>query len=318
MPFEFPSLQHVLYRAWRLRRLIALGTILPLLLFAFTGATGLGGPAGTATGLAVTLIMLLGLVGGHAVLFPNAWEETLAFSCLLAIFAVFVALLGGSVLAWIAFLIAAPWFVMHAQARILTAFTNTSRQRPAIKARIRIEAPAEKVRETLPLRPNREIGQFRCGPAGKDGVFPVWYDMPVTDIFDSFMPAGEDTATSAAEGVSPSFFALIDTDKMDVQKTLILTLDSEGRWQTDAIVEHRFKTSGNATVVTETETPSSFPLGQIISLWLNDFQKDGLVYLRDLIEKRETFALRAAHRWSILTLTGKWVTARLSGRLSGT
>ena len=66
MPFEFPSLQRVLYRAWRLRRLIALGTVFPLLLFALTGATGLGGPAGTATGLAVTLILLLGLVGGHA------------------------------------------------------------------------------------------------------------------------------------------------------------------------------------------------------------------------------------------------------------
>ena len=68
--------------------------------------------------------------------------------------------------------------------------------------------------------------------------------------------------------------------------------------------------------MTETETPDSYPLGQTVSLWMNDFQTDGLVYLRDIIEKRETLALKAAHRWSLLTIAGRWVAGRMMGRVS--
>ena len=53
-------------------------------------------------------------------------------------------------------------------------------------------------------------------------------------------------------------------------------------------------------------------------MWLMDFQMDGLVYLRDLILDQDTKALRETHRWSMLTLIGRWFAARNFRNLSET
>ncbi|MCG6884710.1 MAG: hypothetical protein LJE62_13245 [Silicimonas sp.] len=347
MPFEYPSLDVILYRAWRLRRLIAFAAAIPFVIFAFLGLVGLNGLAGSTTGLIALTLVHLALIAGHAIVFPNAQEETLAIAFLLSAFGIVMAIIPSAVLGLLICLGLGIWGMMWGQAKIPFWQSATKPHHPVLKGRIRVRAEPEAVRAWYPLRPDSERGHFRCGPVGKDGAFPVWYGMPLPDIFsdvekpevpefesnEEFLEAigldeddpayeinkmlreeGLVDAPSAFDPEQPNFWARIETDEPDLQVTRLMEAKPGGGYETQSVVEHRFKRKRNSVIVTETDTPESYPWGMSFMMWLNDFHMDGLIYLRQLIEQTPVTALRGAHRWSLLTLAGRWFMVRQMGR----
>ena len=346
MPFEFPAFSDITYRVWRLRRLIGVTTLLPLVIFALTGLFGFNALAGSTGGLALIGLVILSIIAAHTSIFPNAYEETLSISLVLAALALFLPAFGGSIFGWVIFIVFAIWLFMSGQTRISMWQMATKPHKPIIKAKVRTPAKIEAARSWFPLRPEMERGQYRCGPADADGVFPVWYDMPTVDVFEGInLPEQPEYATAeeycAALGIEPadpeydeivaewgaeeepdageshaSFWARIDEDSPECQRTEVLQRDGANSWTVETIVEHHFKPLKNGCIVTEIETPTAFPWGSSLTMWLNDFQKDGLVYLSDLLAEKDSKALKVTHRWSLLMLIGRWFMARQVNRMT--
>lgn len=347
MTFSLPALPDVLFRLWRLRRLIAFAVMPPLVAFAMMGLIGWNGVSGSPVGLAIVGVSLLAIIGSHAAVFPNAQEETLTISLVLAVFALFLATMGGSVLGWILFLGFAFWMMLTGPGRLLALQAGSVPHKPSLTARIRVEGSLEAARRWFPLRPGVERGQYRCGTVGEDGAFPVWYDMPMVDMFaDLDLPETpemeereafhrevaldetdeeafamnkalqDEYLAVALDPDAPSFWAQIEADEPEYQRTRLFTRDRSGVASEISVVEHRFRAARTGCVVTETDTPESFPIGQTFGMWLSDFQMDGLAYLRDLLQDRETLALKVTHRWSIMMLLARWFIARRLRRAS--
>ncbi|MEO0915490.1 MAG: hypothetical protein AAFY31_00650 [Pseudomonadota bacterium] len=328
MPFTFPSLEEILYRAWRLRRLIAVATALPFVVLALLGLVGLNGLAGTTGGLIALLIVHLALIGAHAVLFPNAAEETASLSVVLAVFALIMATVPGTIVALILCLGFAVWAMIWGQAMVPELQSRTETHDPETTARIRVKAKPEAVRSWFPLRPNSQRGHIKCGPKDKTGAFPVWFDLAELsidifaggphvegDVMDRVMSklGGDPDHTeevpvnpSAEATGEPSFWARIDIDEPDLQRTRLFFRDDAGGETDSALVEHRFRSTKAGVVVTETDTTMNYPKGLSLGMWLTDFQLDGLIHSRELLENTVPKSLRSAHRWSLLTLGGRW------------
>ena len=319
MTFELPALPDIGYRIWRLRRLIAFATFIPLFTYTVIGLNGLSGVDISAPGLVLPATLLFAIVGGHAVLFPNAHEETLTVSLLLAVFAVFAPTFGGSILGWLVFLVFTIWWLLSGPGKILMWQANTSHHDPTMTSQIKVPVELEKARRWFPLHPEQARGNYSCGPRDADGAFPVWYSPPMFDIFQGLdipepdeFECGEDfpDEIGAPSESDPSFWAIIEADMSDFQKTRIFSLDDDGAQENMSVVEHNFEEIKGGCIVTERDTPDSYPWGLSFTMWLTDFQTDGLVHLRDLILEDDTRALKEAHRWSMLTLIGRWFAAR--------
>ncbi len=316
MTFPFPGLRDAAYRLWRLKRLIAFCLIPTFLALVITGLPGVGVVSSFA-GLAYALAIVAALVALHVVMFPNAYSETMALSLVVGAGFLLAPLFGGSAFLWFLFGIFAIWVWMSGQIRILMWSGATKPHQPEFRSSVRTSADIETARNWFPLRPGLERGAYRCGAANADGVFAVWHD-PGTPDFQEVL--GIDVSADLAEvdqpDNPPTFHAVIDEEGDDFQRTRLLEGDRPDS-PVQAVVETRFKARRAGCVVTECETPTAFPWGQSLTLWLNDFAKDGLVQSRDLLEGRETLALRAAHQGSLLQLFGGWFMWRMMKRAGG-
>ncbi len=337
MPFEFPNWEQVLYRAWRLRRLIAFANAIPFVIFALLGLVGLNSLTDSVGGLLALTVVHFAIIAAHAVLFPNATDETLTVAILLAAFglimAIFPVLIG-----LILCLGLGVWAMMWGQVMLTNYLGSSEAHDPETTARVKVKAEPDAVRAFFPLRPNSIRGQFKCGPADAKGAFPVWHELATVDIFAD-TPAGEDgvldkvmsklgqdgadlTDRAAADTGAkrdpmqepPSFWAEVEIDEPAFQRTRLFFRQSSGEEEESSVVEHRFKAKKGYVVVSETDSTQNYPKGLSASMWLNDFQLDGLIYLRELLENTAPKSLRSAHRWSLLTLAGQWFALKNLGR----
>lgn len=348
MPFAFPSLEEILYRAWRLRRLIAFCSAIPFVILALLGLVGLNGLAGSVPGLIALAVVHTALIAAHAILFPNAAEETFALSVTLAVFALIMAIVPSVLLGVLLCLAFAGWAMVWGQAKVPDIQSKTELHDPETTARIKVSAKPEAARAWFPLRPDSERGQFKCGPRDKSGAFPVWFDLAAVsvDVFSGLAPAEADVmdrvkskldqgtrtpedygrAQAADDDDSrfeahvptgqddPSFWARIEIDEPDFQRTRLFFRSPTGKEEESSVVEHRFKKARNGVVVTEIDTTLNYPKGLSLGMWLTDFQLDGLIHSRELLENSQALSLRAAHRWSLLTLAGRWFAHRQMDR----
>lgn len=348
MPFAFPSLDEVLYRAWRLRRLIAFCSAIPFVIFALLGLVGLNGLAGSVGGLIALAIVHTALIAAHAIVFPNAAEETFALSVTLSVFALIMAIIPSALVGLLLCLAFAAWAMIWGQAMVPDLQSKTNLHDPETTAKVKVSAKPEAVRAWFPLRPESERGQFKCGPLDKTDAFPVWFDLAdvSVDVFSGIAPAEADVMNrvkskldqdyltpdefayaQAEEDKSrqlqehfqqkqeePSFWARIEIDKPDLQRTRLFFRGPSGTEEESSVVEHRFKTTKNGVIVAETDTTLNYPKGLSFGMWLTDFQLDGLIHARELLEQSSAHSLRAAHRWSMLTLAGRWFALRRMDR----
>jgi hypothetical protein len=338
MPFAFPSLDEILYRAWRLRRLIAFCSAIPFVIFALLGLVGLNGLAGSVGGLIALAIVHTALIAAHAILFPNAAEETFALSITLSVFALIMAIIPNALIGLLLCVIFAGWALIWGQAKVPDIQSNTDLHDPETIAKVKVSAKPEAARSWFPLRPESERGQIKCGSVDRSGAFPVWFDLAAVsvDVFSGLAPAEADvmdrvkskldqapvekeTSRHLAEQFQatqdePSFWARVEIDEPDFQRTRLFFRDPSGKEEESSVVEHRFKKAKNGVVVTEIDTTLNYPKGLSLGMWLTDFQLDGLIHSRELLENSQALSLRAAHRWSLLTLAGRWFSMWQMGR----
>ncbi len=338
MPFEFPNWEQVLYRAWRLRRLIAFANVIPFVLFALLGLVGLNTLTDSVAGLLALTVVHFAIIAAHAILFPNATDETLTISILLAVFGLIMAILP-TLIGLILCLCVGIWAMMWGQVKLTDYLSATEAHDPETTARVKVKAEPEAVRAFFPLRPNSVRGQVKCGPPDDKGAFPVWHELATVDIFAD-APTGEDavldkvmsklgedgverTLSRPAEDARPrrdimqeppSFWAQVEIDEPGFQRTRLFFRKPTGEEEESSTVEHRFKEKKGGVVVTETDSTLNYPKGLSATMWLNDFQFDGLIYLRELLENTAPKSLRSAHRWSILLLAGQWFAMKNFGR----
>ncbi len=341
MDFTLPGFAHVKYRLWRLRRLIVFCTLFPAVALAGMGALGWIGMA-TGQGLVVLIALAFIIVATHAVVFPGAHSETMAVSLLLTVFVLFAGGFGGSVLAWLIFVPLAAWIMLSVPGRVLNWQGSTAPGRSKTRAQVRTRADLDAARRFFPLRPDHVRGQFRCGPAEADGAFPVWYDMPVTDIFEGIdMPEPNPENFESMEeyraemgidpddpdfGVvvepagepGPTFWAMIEAEEPDYQRTRTFEKAADGTEVPLAVEEIWFKKTRNGCHVTEVEAPANYPWGMSFTMWLNDFHLDGMVQIRDLLEGRESPAMRPQSGWTLTMLLARRMMVRQVRRLSET
>lgn len=348
MPFAFPSLDEILYRAWRLRRLIAFCSAIPFVILALLGLVGLNGLAGSVGGLIALAIVHTALIAAHAILYPNASEETFALSVSLSVFALIMAIIPSTLLGFLLCIAFAAWALVWGQAMVPDLQGKTELHDPETTARVKVSAKPEAVRAWFPLRPENDRGHIKCGPRDPSGAFPVWFDLTAVsvDVFSGLIPDEADvvdrvkskleqgnlTAEEIVEGQAqdarleqldehfqkkldePSFWARIEIDEPDFQRTRLFFRGPSGKEEESSVVEHRFKTTKNGVIVTEIDTTLNYPKGLSFGAWLTDFQLDGLIHARELLEQTPPKSLRSAHRWSLLTLAGRWFAVRQMDR----
>lgn len=338
MPFEFPNWEQILYRIWRLRRLIAAANAIPFVLFAALGLVGLNTLTDSVAGLLALTFLHFLIIGGHAVLFPNATEETLTLAIVLSVFGLIMAIF--PILIGLILCVAlAVWALMWGQSWLMELLGRTETHDPDTTARVMVKAKPEAVRAFFPLRPNSIRGQFTCGPADAEGAFPVWHELSTLETVGAAVPTedvvldkvmsklgqdGVDLTQSSASATAPktdamqgppSFWAKIEIDEPGFQRTRLFFRTPSGEEEESSTVEHRFKSKKTGVQVTETDSTIGYPKGLSVMMWLNDFQKDGLVHLRELLESSPSAtSLRLSHRWSILTMAGQWFAQKRFGR----
>lgn len=338
MPFEFPNWEQVLYRAWRLRRLIAFANVIPLVIFALLGLVGLNSLTDSVGGLLALTVVHFAIIAAHAILFPNATDETLTVAILLAVFGLVMAILP-TLIGLVLCIGLGVWALMWGQVMLTTYLEATEMHDPDTTARVRVKADPEAVRTFFPLRPNSIRGPIKCGPADAEGAFPVWHELAVADIFSDMAPSedavldkvrsklDQDGVELSVGGLAagtkpkpdvmqspPSFWARIEIDEPDFQRTRLFFRQPSGEEEESSTVEHRFKAKKGSVLVTETDSTLNYPKGLSATMWLNDFQLDGLIHLRELLENTAPRSLRSTHRWSLLTLAGQWFALKNLGR----
>ena len=164
-----PMAQLALYRLYRLRRLIVLCAILPL------PALALAMAADVAIGR-WAIPLWVGFCAFHAIRFPNAWLDLIAFAltfAFLLLVAIPVGFLGlGPVFGYPTALFIGLFVWMGMLTR-LHWFDQFRWPMGRMSLRRRFKLPAEQVRAAFFLRPDAEVGHQLCGPADANGVFPV-------------------------------------------------------------------------------------------------------------------------------------------------
>ena len=337
MLFAWPRSRDIVYRLIRLRRLIGVAAVLPVLV---AGVSGLAGWAltGEAPGSLVPVAVLsVVTMTGHAVLFPQARAETMALSLTLCLLIVAAPLAGASVLGWAVLVLLGLVALMVLQSRLLLWEMATPLRPMKVRAQVRSTLDAEEARKRFPLRPGREDARLICGPADAEGIFPVRLPAVSTGMADALCAAyplpegleaeilaeldaldgegGEDGATGPEpDEVGADFWAKILTDTVAGTDVLILTENAEGRLAEASRTTYRVFAKRQGCVLEESEVNPGFPIGAALGMWLTDFAQDGLVMTRDGLEGRETLSLRDTHDASLLNLIGFWLLRR---RLAG-
>lgn len=307
MQFIWPTPRAVFYRLNRLRRLIAVCVVAPLVIFALTGALGFGW-VGSVGGLTLAAILITVVIASHAVLFPNSSQETLVLSLLLSFLGLFGPFFG--VFGWVFFLIIGFIFFMYGQNAILGRQMASAPRDATFQSKIKTNASLEEARAWFPLRPDSARAHDRSGPLSEQGLFPVWYEPPTLNFFDEYdipMPGDIDQSAESGEITAPetaTYFAQIEIDEKNQQRTGIFETN-DIKSIPKVLIEHHFKPLKSGVEVIEVENALGTPWAQAAAIWLTDFAKDGLVFHRDILEGRETLALRTVHKESLLTLLGK-------------
>ena len=334
MSFAWPRPREIAYRLIRLRRLIGVAAVLPVLVAGAAGLLGWALGFGAPGSLLPVTVLSLGAMTLHVVLFPQARAETLALSITLSVLVLAAPLAGASVLGWALLLVLALVLVMLLQSRLLL-WEMASPLRPMrVRARVRSMLDPAEALARFPLRPGRdEDGRLLCGPADADGVFPVRVVRPENAVIEGLCadyapPEGlEAELLAELEALEPDaaepeeladFWALLLSDDESGVEAMILTLNAEGKLAEASRVSYRVLARRSGCVLEESDVNPEFPVGAALGMWLTDFATDGLVMTRDALEGRETLAIRATRETSLMMLLGGWMLRRQIERMDPT
>lgn len=293
MPFEWPDVEQMTYRLWRLRRLWALCVLLPA---AVILAAAVPPALGSLAMLAIAI-----LVTAHLVLFPNVAHETLALSLSLAGLVVLLPRAQGlAVMAPVehtqAALVLATAFAVVATAGLMALLGQLVRVLLHIgpTMRLRLSSQAD-----LPCSPSVAQRQFALQPQSRRGRVLTGQ----TDAKGLF-----EVAVASAQVADP-----VHPDQPLVVRVAAKVLHAEPGWHDVMLIlpcgavtvtAQRFTQTGDGCRVTVADMPGDFTLGMYLHYWVTDQQGDALQETADIITGTAERANGLAHGASFLSLAG--------------
>jgi len=243
------------YRLFRLRRLIAVATVPPVLTAYLLGRVG-------PEDMLVFAAVVCAAMALHAVIFPIVILETLALSlslsAVLAMFSWETGMLGFWTLLGAGVLL----FVISMVIQILLGWLQTLG--PLFKfspaTQLVIACPIADARRTIPYRPDQDIERRSCGPADPEGRFTVTSQSISLDL-----ETGEDTL------VGWEMEAKIIEDSPSSQTTLSWFNSDEA-----GVTTHQFEPHPHGCRVGVIEPETEMTIGMALCFWMQDFMADHL------------------------------------------
>jgi len=299
MPFEWPTAEQALYRVMRLRRLIAVAIIAPVLvalLVSHLNPAALSAQSATWVAFGIFVLMT-----GHAVLFPNVTLETLALSIssatLIAVMPLIKLVAGwapaehqtAALVLLTAFGVVATGVLM---ALVQIALSIAAQAGPLVGWRIRTQADlpcsADVARRMCALVPDTRRGRILTGPEDENGFFEV--AIAAAQHSD---PAAPERPLVVKVDAKVMCTTAVRHDVMLVLRNGHVTVTSQ-----------EFAATDEGCRITVTDLPGDFTVGMHAIYWLTDQQADNLAEMTDVISGKEGRANGLAHGVSLLSIAG--------------
>ena len=292
----------LLYRLYRLRRLILVAVLPPALVVVAVASAK--GPAAL-----VLLALAVGVPLAHALRYPNVWFETLSVSLVLSVLLALAGAIGpdvgilGLALRLIGlFLLGAVLFL--AAVALLPALLAAGPPRPiTARARRRTRLSPAEAKARITLHPSREDDRVSCGAPDADGTFAVSIRHSVPSLTGSepepleiLLFAQVLTSTdsvhevmSVTAGAQPPAGPCGQADSGDGQGGKNDALDDDAPPEI-TVTRHVFTPGRRGTLVELAETGPGMTRFLALGFWLQDCLAD---HLTDEIDRAEGRAPRA-------------------------
>ncbi|MEL7344741.1 MAG: hypothetical protein AAFN59_07760 [Pseudomonadota bacterium] len=306
------------YRLFRLRRLIGVSILLPLLIIGAIAA--LKGPAAVAFVPFAVLVPL-----AHVLRYPTSWMETLAVSCTLSVLLALAGMIGADVsiaglvvrmigLAVLGF----GLFMMFVT--LVPNVTEVGAAKPiTIRARRTSTLDAETLKAKIALYPGRVDDKVICGPAGDDGVFEITYKHRM----DGFLEFAGDNGDVTDKDLKSMGFSRAQFDEMTAtdpnafditfnavvvastpQTHDIIAIEPQGSDTT--ATRYSFESKKNGTIITMQERTPPMAGGMRFGFWLQDYIADFLTDEVDRAEGRAPRANRFSDQSQLIVDIARW------------
>lgn len=297
MLFDWPTPAQVIYRITRLRRVIILAVLMPVIvmlgLSVFDPAV-LSPQSATLASLAVAT-----LVVGHVVLFPNVTLETISLSVSLTVLVVAMPVIkaiahwapaehvAAALVILIAFAVAATGVMMAILHILLGALVYAG---PAVRLRLRagldIGCSVAVALRQCALQPQIRRGRVLTGEADDNGFFDVAVASPM-----------------AADPENPDRPLVVRVDAKVLASTparhdVMLVL----RNGTVTVTSLTCVPTDRGCRIEVSDLPGDFTLGMHAMFWLTDQQADTLTEMTDIILGHDARANGLAHGVSLLSV----------------
>ena len=299
MQFDWPTPEQMIYRLVRLRRLVVLSVVIPvvaILAASVIDPVFLSPMRATLAALAVAM-----LVAGHVVIFPNVPMETLSLALAVAVMAGIAPWLkslsmlapvehaNAALILLIALSVVAMGGVMLVFQFFLGALMLAG---PVMRLRLSgaVEVPCSPnvARSQFALQPQTRRGRILTGPEDQNGFFDVAILAP--QMCDPEKPTQPMIIRVAAK--------IIEQSEVHQQTMLVLPNGAV------TVTSEEFHKTPDGCRVAMTEMPGDFTLGMHAMFWLTDQQMDNMVETADQITGEPTRVNGLAHGISLLSVAG--------------
>ncbi|RFU12059.1 hypothetical protein DZD18_13900 [Rhodobacteraceae bacterium W635] len=296
----FPALyRHILYRLYRLRRLIACSV---LVVVAGAALSWLVAPSlslfGDPANLLALMLFWTAIVALSAVMFPTGWIDTLTASIAFALLLTATPYLqlaiagvgpGGTGISqgMAVMLIFLAWFLLWllVMAVFIAVGTAMTTGRGRHRTVISTDLDPDEVRRALCPLPGTELAGRICGPEDGKGFFPVRFTMP----------GGDRLRLTGFDPDQIHWVRILQEDHLTRQSEAITVHD--GR-KTRCEMFERLQPVDGGTQYELVELHDQFNLLSAIGFWINDFGADHARTYLDAVRGRKSCAIFSRPRWS--------------------
>lgn len=305
MPFEWPTAEQMMYRAMRLRRLIALAVMIPVVVMlgvALLDPAVLSPERATIASLAVAV-----LVVGHVMLFPNVTLETISLSLSVTVLVLVMPSIkavaqwapaehvNAALVILVAFAVAAMGVVMAVLQVVLNALAYAG---PAIRFRLMTRASlpcsARVAHRQCTLQPDSRRGRVLTGSVDENGFFDV---------------AVASSHVADPENPEKPMIVKVDAKILSATQTQhdVMIVLPDGSVTVTSVT---FTPTHDGCEVSVMDMPGDFTFGMHAMFWLTDQQADNLTEMTDVIFGQGDRANGLAHGVSLLSVAGTLLSPR--------
>lgn len=299
MLFEWPTTELVYYRIVRLRRLIAVAVLLPVMVI--LGVSFFDPAVLPPLHASVAAIAIVALVAGHVVLFPNVTLETISLSLAVTFLVLSMPLVkilsswapadqqAGALVILIGLAVATTGVFLAVFEFVLNALAYVGpKLRIRLNTSLTLPCSADVLQRQCALQPDTRRGRVLSGSADENGFFEVAVIAPHTSDPDNADKPMIVKVDAKVLNSSPT-----QHDVMIVMRNGSVTVTSQ-----------TFKATDAGCQIKVADMPGDFTFGMHALFWLTDQQADNLTEMSDVILGHAGRANGLAHGVSLLSVAG--------------